>query len=348
MSYGEYSYGEVVYGEPTEVLNLAYPARTIAFVGTDQEPGNLNIEYPAKTFSVTGGGRLALAKSFAIVLTNESLAGGDISLSYPERLFLFRGGGRLSLSYPERLFSFRGGGRFALVSPTRSIAFTSLTLRGGDLTLTYPKRGLNLLSGEYTGGVFSLGYPGRSFSFIGAIQSSGDLAFSYPPRLLSFFTGATSSTVLVLNTDTMYGLTNYENFNFNSIVQPDNGDIYLASSSGLFKLTGITDNGAAMSASFETAESDFGSPYLKGMEGINLSLKGGPVTMQTFHDAVYSTAGGVLTSTANEFITRKGKPGRGLKQKYWGVKVSNSNGSSFEIDSMELAALILSRKIHQK
>lgn len=163
-------------------------------------------------------------------------------------------------------------------------------------------------------------------------------------QVLRAFGNESNLTILVLNTDTGEGPFPYSNFDFNSIFESE-GRIFLTSSLGLFELTGTDDNGTDITAYFETVQDDFGISEMKNIPEIIVGLKG-QVSLKTTHDGHYSSAHS-LNNTNNHLISKRAKLGLGMRQRYWGVRVTNVAGSSFQVDELELPVIVQGRKINQ-
>jgi hypothetical protein len=139
-------------------------------------------------------------------------------------------------------------------------------------------------------------------------------------------------------------LTEYSNYPFNSICQ-FNGRYLGASSSGLFKLTGDTDNGTEIPAHIKTGKLDFGTSQLKRIKDVYVALQ----TLGDWQVAIvtdenikrtYATVDGEIVPHTGRVNCAKGSKGR-----YHSIGVANVAGADFEIDNIEINADVLSRRI---
>ena len=180
----------------------------------------------------------------------------------------------------------------------------------------------------------------------GFLSLSGILNSSFG-RFKLLATGFTTLDV-TLNTQVMNinnnALTEYNNFEFDNILQI--GDIYYGvKSDGLYLLNNDTDDTVNISASFETMPSDFGNIQLKNMSYSYVTARTDSLfTMQSAYDEQYST----IYNSANMYRSTpynwRVQLGRGLKAIYWGTKVSNVNGSDFQIQSINNHINVLRRR----
>ena len=147
----------------------------------------------------------------------------------------------------------------------------------------------------------------------------------------------------VMNTET-YGVTNYENFRFNSMCG-FNGAYYATDGTKLYRLDGQTDDGAAIDAEISLGASDFGSAFLKRMERAYLGLRAdGQMVLKVITDEKvedWYTLESVPSALGESHV----KIGKGLKARYWRLALRNKGGSDFTLDSLRLLPLKLSRRV---
>lgn len=147
----------------------------------------------------------------------------------------------------------------------------------------------------------------------------------------------------VMNTNNI-ALTEYINFEFDNIIQIN--DIYYGvKSDGLYLLDNDTDNAINIDASFETMPTDFGNIQLKNMSYLYVTARTDSLfSVQSAYDEQYST----LYNSANMYRTTpynwRTQLGRGLKAIYWGSKISNVNGSDFQIQALNNYIHVLKRR----
>ena len=164
-----------------------------------------------------------------------------------------------------------------------------------------------------------------------AIVTIGDIAFD------------NEHYTLALNAHTL-GLSTYENYNFNSM---SNG--LAANATGIYSLDGVDDNGVPISARIKTGLMDFGSNKQKQVPYAYIGMtKSGSMVLKTVTDLNgkrkerwYKIHARDVSTTDNVKV----KMGKGVKSRYWQFEISNKDGSTFEIDDIELVPLMLRRKV---
>lgn len=138
-------------------------------------------------------------------------------------------------------------------------------------------------------------------------------------------------------------ITEYTNFDFNSLTKyRDN--IIAVSSDGLYLLGSNDDDGIEIDSIIETVQDDFGSPYLKSVASIYVGIEGGSMNISTKNKGVLSSPQILPISTT--LGTKRIKHGRGIKHKYWSIRLSNIDGSNFYIDTIEIPVIRHNRKLN--
>lgn len=128
-------------------------------------------------------------------------------------------------------------------------------------------------------------------------------------------------------------ITEYSNYEFTSFAR--HGDKILATGAGgVYLLEGDTDNGTPISSYIKTVKDDFGSSSLKNVSDCYVGFKGGNLTVQASYDGVSGSRQGV--GMANKFSNKKANLSKGESGRYFELKLSNVNGSDFDIDTIEL------------
>jgi hypothetical protein len=140
----------------------------------------------------------------------------------------------------------------------------------------------------------------------------------------------------IMNLDTK-AVSRYEGFSFNSL----DGQ-FGAMSDGIYQLSGTTNNGTAIDAFIQTGRFDFGSQFQKRVEYAYLATKSSG-DVQLSMTANGSTID-YTVSPDTEMNTVKKKLALGPKDRYWQAKISNMEGSTFELYSVELLESIQSRR----
>ncbi len=175
---------------------------------------------------------------------------------------------------------------------------------------------------------------------------------------LSLVESIFSATRLILNGETYTGWvldssalapTEYQGFDFNSMTT-FNGVNYAAKSDGIYKLEGSTDDGAAIAAAITLGQDDFGTSYEKKVERAYLGLRndGSMVLKAILLDPATQQKTEYwyeLTSVSATIRKERIKLPKGLKAHYWQFELVNVQGADFELDTMEIYPLILTRRV---
>lgn len=135
----------------------------------------------------------------------------------------------------------------------------------------------------------------------------------------------------------------YENFKFNAMTLW-NGKYIASSDDGLFVLDGNTDNGSPINAALTLGLTDYGTAQKKTIsyvyvgaaseEDANLTVKVDDGELYTYNLPASERVG-----------TRRAVLGKGLRSRYWQLTVSNVSGADIEIESVDVDAAQLSRRI---
>lgn len=261
-----------------------------------------------------------------IISVGSTLASSGSGYSSLSKLRSIGYGGDYGISYISTLISSGSGGDKNYGSGRSLLA--SITCRGYGQLPRYGS-GYSILAKIKSLGFGDYAQTGSGYSILEVIKSRG-------------FSG--NVTTLILNANTGEGPYPYSDFDFNSIFEVE-GRIFMSSSSGLYELTGIDDNGTDINAYFESIQDDFGITGLKNVPEIFVSMTG-RISIKTSHDEDYSSNHN-LTNTNNKMITKRAKLGIGMRQEYWGLRISNISGSSFEIDKIEFPVMVQKRTVNQ-
>ncbi|OEU69112.1 MAG: hypothetical protein BA863_04085 [Desulfovibrio sp. S3730MH75] len=141
-----------------------------------------------------------------------------------------------------------------------------------------------------------------------------------------------------------FAITQYCNYNFNSFAQIGNNYIG-ASETGLFILGDEKDAGADIDAFFELVTSDFGAANAKRIRSIHAGFQAKDNLLVTLKDHENNSRDYVLSYTHYD---RQGSGKVAVSRdgisRYWSLKVANTNGAYFAVDSIELIMVILGKK----
>ena len=148
-----------------------------------------------------------------------------------------------------------------------------------------------------------------------------------------------------LNTETG-AATSYTNFEFSSLAFYD-GVLYGTAPDGLFVLSGEDDNGRAITADTQTGFVDFKTSRHKRISDIYLGYTGGALecSVEAYGatDEIYSYT--LEERTADTPRNNRFKVGRGLKSRYWRVRVQNVAGADFQIYDVTAVAGTSGRRL---
>lgn len=160
---------------------------------------------------------------------------------------------------------------------------------------------------------------------------------------------ADGKAVWVLNLDTNAN-TRYENFGYTSF-GTHQGRLFGTKDDGVYLLEGDDDNGADILASFALGTTNFADPKDTKMAGALKRLVAvylGVASDKTMYLKIVSGGEEFLyisrTNNAN-LMQQRVDPGRGLRSTYYGFEVYNSEGSDFDLESIEFVPVKLSRRI---
>lgn len=141
------------------------------------------------------------------------------------------------------------------------------------------------------------------------------------------------------------GLTEYDNFAFNSMTR-FNGEYLAAGTNGLFAMTGTTDNGVAIDARIRFGMTNFGSEKLKRIEDAFLEYRSaGDLLFRIIIDGG-ETYEYTVSATGNTGMAKnRAKIGKAIESNFWTLEIENIDGTAFDLQSISIRPVILSRKI---
>jgi len=150
--------------------------------------------------------------------------------------------------------------------------------------------------------------------------------------------------VWVVNTETGAS-SQYEQYGFNSFfIRPSDGKAYGICPSGIYRLTGDTDDGIEISALADFGRSDYGTPYKKKIPYIYLGVgSNGMLYLKVDADGdsyIYE-----MRNNSTAVKNHRVDIGKGLHGNYWNPVLMNKNGSNFDLNAVQFEPIISSRKI---
>ena len=120
------------------------------------------------------------------------------------------------------------------------------------------------------------------------------------------------------------------------------GDVYLgATSAGLFRICGYSDDGVEIPALLSTGVFDLGTERFKRIAYIYLGLEStGAMQVEVWCDGVYKITLDVPSVGASKREVYLKVP-KGLRARYWQLKFKNVDGSFFVLYSVKLLPVVL-------
>jgi len=153
---------------------------------------------------------------------------------------------------------------------------------------------------------------------------------------------------IIMNTETA-AVTEYTNFNFNSLARAGTSRYLAADGGGIYELGGDTDDSAEIDAYLTSKLFDFGSDKFKRMDRAYVAIRNdGSMILKTItrekggakHENWYE-----MEQTSEAIRTQRIKVGKGLRSHYWQFTLTNKAGADFELDTLEFKPIILSRRV---
>jgi hypothetical protein len=140
------------------------------------------------------------------------------------------------------------------------------------------------------------------------------------------------------------GLTEYTNYSYNSFAVLG-GRNYAAGPDGIYELVGATDDGDAINWTVRTGLMDDKNANLKRLHEVLLAMRyNGPIRVRVWTDNV-NYYDYTLSNYRAELHQVRAKLGKGLKSRYFRIELIGLNGSTAEIDSMQVPMTPVSRRI---
>lgn len=141
-----------------------------------------------------------------------------------------------------------------------------------------------------------------------------------------------------------FAVTQYCNYNFNSFAKIGNNYIG-ASEDGLFVLGGDKDVEADINAFFELIVSDLGITNIKRIRAVYVGGEAnGDLTLTVKDDEDNERSYPLRLTSNSKQSSVKVEIDRDGQGRYWQVRIDNTNGVYFAIDSIESLITILGKK----
>lgn len=334
---------------------ISVPTPSLAITGTPGVLGNVTLAEPAPLLSVAGTtGAIA---NVALQLPAVQIAIGSLNqvvLVLPVPTLASAGtagvAGSATMYLPvptivsNGIVDYRGDVTLS-TKPVLAVAGTTGSVANVSMAL----RALALAAQGYTGtvGSASVVLPIMQLDISGSIAVVGNVVLSLPMLVMRVsntqLSGLTSSTV-VMHTESN-ALTTYSNYQFNSFAQF--GGVYLgANDSGIFALSGATDNGVLIAAAARVGITDFSTSHLKRVDRCYVGYRtDGNMVLRVVTDE-RTTRDYLLTATGKTGLHGNHvRIGKGLAARYWQFEIRNKDGSDFTLDTIELKPTPLRRRV---
>src|SRR5574343_651319 len=138
----------------------------------------------------------------------------------------------------------------------------------------------------------------------------------------------------------------YTNYDFLSFVKFNGCDI-AAGDGGIFQInTGDTDNNTDIDAYFKTCLTNFGSEFAKHLRTIWIAFESdGDLIVQTSVEDDSLNSYNLSVIMASFLFQTEAIPlHRDLYGVFWAVKISNSGGCNFSIDTIQVVPIVMAHR----
>ena len=138
--------------------------------------------------------------------------------------------------------------------------------------------------------------------------------------------------------------TEYTNYAFDSFCRAHDGKYYGIKSDGLYLLEGVDDSGSNIDSVIDYGDLDFGTDALKHVTNTyaNVSSSDKMELRITQSGNEYSY---LARSYSDDVQTHRFDCGRGLRANLFGIKIANTEGCDFTLDSVEISVVKTKRRV---
>ena len=139
-------------------------------------------------------------------------------------------------------------------------------------------------------------------------------------------------------------ISTYSNYNFNSIAC-FNGTYLGATDTGIYPLSGDTDNGTDIDSKIKTGSMDFGENIIKYISDVWITHRtDGYLTLVIFVNEDPNISFEKQTYIVSDKIREEWiKPPLGLRGRFYTVELKNLSGADFDVDSLSLLVELIRR-----
>jgi hypothetical protein len=238
----------------------------------------------------------------------------------------------------------------ALTVPSAAIAVTFGVLASVSGTVTTPRSALTGRSTIVATIAATIVTPTFSAGGYSAVLATVAAKLAKPQTYISVRSPAAQVLVAVTNMRTK-AVTEYSAYPFNSFAEID-GKYYAAGDGGFYQIENPAVRGDfdgtntnAISGKFRFGQNDFGAEVQKRASDCYAGMRAeGDMTVRVYVDE-RAAEEYTLSPTATTLKQVRVPIGKGLKGKYWQLEVENTNGNDFDFDTINIAAVPLSRRI---
>lgn len=158
-------------------------------------------------------------------------------------------------------------------------------------------------------------------------------------------TQTVAGTVVAVMNLANHGVTEYTNFPFESFCEFD-GKLLAAGAGGIYLLGGDLDEAAQIAAEITTGVTDFGSEYNKRLTDAYVSAESsGKIDFSVLPDGGEKAYTEKVPTAANKrYKQHKVSLAKGVKARYFQIRVANKAGADMRIGMIDIEAQILSRR----
>jgi hypothetical protein len=151
--------------------------------------------------------------------------------------------------------------------------------------------------------------------------------------------------VFVLNLENL-ARSEYTDYNFESFTTFHGKRVGVIEGEGIYELIGDKDVDTDIDAVIELPLSDFNAAELKRLTDLYLGGKfAGNMTIRNIMDQEVESKDYQLRANGDVgLITKKLNLARGHKSRYWATRISNKNGSDFQLDAIEYVLYVARRR----
>jgi hypothetical protein len=151
----------------------------------------------------------------------------------------------------------------------------------------------------------------------------------------------------VINTETAAAAW-YNNFDFESIAQPNGANALAVGPDGIYEMTGSDDDGVKINSTVQSGFTDFGDPHQKRVDAFYFGYTSTGQLSETVEvmDSYKNPATYILEQrSASQPRNSRIQVGKGLFGRYWRMTLNNVDGADFEISDASADIAVSNRRV---